>query len=103
MDIMRYMRYLLAVLGLINLVAAVPAPTKAMGQFNPPRTSPTCVTGVPAVQASDGSFPITYYASVTPTTNNSAIAAHYKLDSTWSKAHRLDGNVSFDRIENQLS
>ncbi|KAH8909056.1 hypothetical protein BR93DRAFT_525908 [Coniochaeta sp. PMI_546] len=94
MAIIRYTRYLLGVLAIVTLVAAAPSPTKTIGLFDqPPHTSPTCVIGVPAVQPSDGSFPITYYAIVAPTAAaGDAIAAHYKLNSTWSKAHRLDGN-----------
>lgn len=104
MAIIRYTRYLLAVLAIVTLVAAAPSPTKTIGLFDqPPHTSPTCVIGVPAVQPSDGSFPITYYAIVAPTAAaGDAIAAHYKLNSTWSKAHRLDGNVSLQGREDSL-
>lgn len=90
------MRYLPAVLGFIALGAAAPASTPAptMTHYQGSLASPTCVVGVPAVPVSDGAYPITWYATVTPSADGPAISAHYKLESAWSKAHRLDGNVS---------
>lgn len=93
MAVIRYLRYLLAVLGVATLVAAAPAPTKTVGRFKASRASPTCVTGVPAVRPSDGSFPIPYYAIVTPAADGTGIASHYKLDSTWFKAHVMSDAV----------
>lgn len=92
----RYLRYPLAVLALVAQVAATPAPSRTVNRFKASRASPTCVTGVPAVLPSDGSFPIPYFASVTPTArgHDPENAAHYKLDSAWFEAHVLSDSVS---------
>lgn len=91
MALIRFMRLLLTILAIVTLAAAAPNPTKTVLRFSATSPSPTCVDGVPASLPSEGSWPINY-ATVTPTA--AALAASYKLDTTWRKAHSLNDDVS---------